>query len=134
MRKTPRWVPKFIFKERARLAVLVGYFFAMVIPQLVMLSLSDHFLLQGDLTLSTSLYQAGMTYLAASYILFATFFGLFFVVFRKAAVKRIKVMKVDSDANQKKESVMLVLTISRVLCAEPPATNGATQCFLFVPS
>jgi len=71
--------------------------------------------LQGDLTISTSLYQAGMTYLAASYIPFAIFFGLFFVVFRKAAAKRIEVMKFDSDVNQKKESVTLVLTISKVL-------------------
>jgi len=88
-----------------------------------MLALSDHLLLQGDFALSTSLYQAGMTSLAASYTLFATFFVLFFVVFRKAAAKRIEVMKVDSDVNQKKESVMLVLTISKVL-VEPTALRG----------
>ena len=107
LRKVPIWIPKFVFHSRKRAIILVVDFFVMAIPPMVLLPLSDSLFLQGDISVSHQLYQAGMAYLAVNWVIFISVFAIFFGIFRSAATERIRNVKDRADST-------LVMTVTKV--------------------
>jgi len=107
LRKVPSWIPKFVFISRIRAIILFVDFLVMAVPPLVLLPLSDTLFLQGNLSVSRQLYQAGMAYLAILQTIFAGVFAIFFTIFRIAATRRLR------NAQDRANS-MLVMTVTKV--------------------
>ena len=107
LRKIPNWIPKSVFHPRTSAIILIVDFVVMAIPPMVLLPLSDSLFLQGDLSVSRQLYQAGMAYLAVNWVTFISVFAIFFGIFRSAATERIRNVKDRADST-------LVMTVTKV--------------------
>ena len=114
LRKIPKRIPKFVFNARIRAIIFTGQFFFIGVPPLVVLSLSEALFIEGELSVSHQLYQAGMAYLAFNYIVYTAVFAVFFTIFREAARKRIQNLEGSTDVEGKRDSTLLVMTIQKV--------------------
>jgi len=110
-------LPFFLANKTTRGAILVISLTSMAVIEATLLGLSQNAYLDGQVDDSWPLFEAGMTYFAASGLLFFIGFAFFFSHFRTASLIRMNAIRLSVDKKDKKEFVILELTLEKVFHA-----------------